>query len=53
MDDTSYCSNAFHKLQTYADHGIIPTIQLITTYETQANPLSTDVIQKIIEHYFL
>jgi len=53
MDDLSYCKKACYKLQTFISNGIIPTIQLITTYETPDNPLSTDLIQKTIEHYFL
>lgn len=46
MDDPSYSKNAFSKLQLYTSHGIIPTIQLITTYETLNTPLSSDSIEK-------
>lgn len=53
MDDETYCKNACSKLHLYSSHGIIPTIQLITTYETKDNPLSSEIIEKIIEHYFL
>lgn len=53
MDDPSYCKNAASKIQLYSIHDIIPSIQLITTYETQKNPLSTDTIQRNIEQYFL
>ena len=53
MDDPSYYKNVFSKLQLYTSHGIIPSINLITTYETKENPLSSEVIEKIIEHYFL
>ena len=53
MDDPSYSKNAYSKLQLYNSHGIVPSIHLITTYETKENPLSTEVIEKIIEHYFL
>ena len=53
MDDPSYCKTVTTKLQTYITYEIIPSIQLITTYETQKNPLSTEVIHKIVEHYFL
>lgn len=53
MDDSSYCQTVSSKLFTYSSHGIIPSIHLITTYETQQNPLSIDTIQKIIDHYFL
>lgn len=53
MDDSAYSKNAFSKLQLYNSYGIIPSINLITTYETKDHPLSSEVIEKIIEHYFL
>ena len=39
--------------QTYTSHGIIPTIQLITTYETKDYPLSIETVEEIVKHYFL
>lgn len=53
MDDPGYYKNVFSKLQLYTSYGIIPSIKLITTYETKENPLTSEVIEKIIEHYFL
>ena len=53
MDDPSYANNTYSKLQLYNSHGIIPSIQLITTYETREHPLSAEVVEKIVEHYFL
>ena len=53
MDDAAYAKNTCFKLQTYTSHGIIPSINLITTYETKEFPLSSDSIEKIIHHYFL
>ena len=53
MDDANYAKNTCFKLQTYTTHGIIPSINLITTYETKEHPLSSDFIEKIIQHYFL
>lgn len=53
MDDPVYSRKACSKLQTYTSNGIIPSIQLITTYETQLHPLSTKAIEKIVEEYFL
>lgn len=53
MDDPTYCKRTASKLQLYLSHGIIPSIQLITTYENQQNPLTMETIQKIIDHYFL
>lgn len=52
MDDPSYCKLVSNKLQTYISYGIIPSIHLITTYETNQKPLTTEVIEKIISHYF-
>ena len=53
MDDTSYVRAAGAKLQQYMSNGIIPSIQLIMTYETRENPLGFDKVKKIIDEYFL
>lgn len=53
MDNSTYAQNACSKLQIYTSFGIIPSIQLITTYETKDNPISIDMIEKIITYYFL
>ena len=53
MDDLSYSKNAISKLNLYTSYGIIPTVHLITTYETKDNPLSYDTIEKLIKLYFL
>lgn len=53
MDKPSYAKNAASKLELYISKGIIPSIHLITTYETQEHPLSTEAVRKIIEEYFL
>lgn len=53
MDDPSYCKTVSSKIYFYSINGIIPMIHLITTYETQNNPLSIETIEKTIEHYFL
>lgn len=53
MDNPTYSHNVFSKLQLYTSHGIIPSIQLITTYETKEHPLSSDTVEKIIANYFL
>lgn len=53
MDDPAYCKNTYSKLQLYSSHGIIPSIHLITTYETQDHPLSSDTVEKIIQQYFV
>lgn len=53
MDDWAYSKNVPVKLHTYIAHGIIPSIQLITTYETMQEPLSTEKVERIIMDYFL
>lgn len=52
MDQPGYARKAGIKLQNYIASGIIPTIQLITTYETKEIPLSVDVVEGIVERYF-
>ena len=53
MDDSAYSQKAFSKMQLYTRYGIIPSVNLITTYETKDNPLSIDTIEKVISNYFL
>ena len=53
MDDPSYYKNVYPKLMLYNSHGIVPSLQLITTFETMDNPLTFDTIEKIITDYFL
>ena len=54
MDNPNYSKKVVSKLQLYISNGIIPSIQLITTYETKDTPLSVElVVEKIVEHYFL
>lgn len=53
MDDMSYAEKACSKLRIYAVHGLIPSIQLITTYETRKHPLSYEDVERIGTAYFL
>lgn len=53
IDNTAYCQNMHSKLQLYTSHGIMPSIQLIATFETQSHPLCSEMVEKIIEYYFL
>lgn len=53
MDNPNYCQNAYTKMQRYTESGIIPTIHLITTYETKKYPLKMDVIETLVNQYFL
>ena len=46
MDDENYCDNYLMKMNLYIKNGIIPTINLITTYETKSQPLDMDEIER-------
>lgn len=52
MDNKDYQATTFEKQRIYAENGIIPTINLITTYETGQYPLDSTMVQKIIEEFF-
>ena len=52
IDNPSYSQQAFQKMQVYSNHGIYPSFQLITTYETKENPLTLTTIEKIIKDKF-
>lgn len=53
MDEARYSKNVGVKLQMYINNGIIPGVQLITTYETREEPLSVECVERQIEYYFL
>lgn len=53
MDDSEYCNSAMSKLKLYTSCGIIPMIRLITTYETQTNPLSPFDVEYLVKRFFL
>lgn len=53
MDSPSYVQQTFQKLNLYCQSGIIPTINLITTYETKKQPLTSQAIENIIQEYFV
>jgi len=51
MDSSVYAQNTYSKLQLYTSHNIIPSIQLITTFETKDHPLTPKTIEAIIKQY--
>lgn len=53
MDDPVYARTVCAKLQLYITNGIIPGIQLITTYESNSIPLDFEEISWVASHYFL
>lgn len=52
MDNASYRDHTYEKLKIYGNHGIIPSVNLITTSETSKSPLDSTQIQGIIDSYF-
>ena len=52
MDDEDYRNNACDKIRLYCNSGIIPSINLILTFETAEHPLSGEMVEKIIMEYF-
>lgn len=52
MDDPQYIRKTAHKIEIYALHNIVPSINLITTYETLEHPLAIDVIENMIDQFF-
>lgn len=52
MDHLSYRNNVFSKLQLYTANDIIPSIQLITTYENNEHPFDSAYAEYLIHYYF-
>lgn len=53
MDNEQYAQSTFSKLALFTVNGIIPSINLLTTYETSDHPLNPDLVTKMVRHYFL
>ncbi|MGN0151423.1 MAG: ATPase [Wujia sp.] len=52
MDDEEYRNHACEKIKLYCKNGIIPSVNLITTYETKRDPLSAEKVEFRIQEYF-
>ncbi len=52
MDNPRYAKRAGEKLQMYIVNGLIPTVNVITTYETTMKPLDTESLDRIVKEYF-
>ena len=52
MDNPEYVDMTCKKIKTYSEYGIVPSINLITTYETMTNPLDYEVLDNLIQFYF-
>lgn len=53
MDIPSYRDKAYNKLKTYGEYGIIPSPNLITTFETQNHPINSSEIERLIAEHFM
>ena len=53
MGDSTYRRNALSKLQLYMEHGWIPSVNLILTYETKEYPLDMAYVEGLIQEYFV
>ncbi len=52
MSKESYMENAYNKLKLYAMNDIFPGINLITTYETNENPIDSVQIAHLVSEFF-
>ncbi len=52
MDNPGYRQKAGRKLDQYISQGLIPNMNLITTYETSDRPLSPVEIEELIARFF-
>ena len=54
LDDPKYVSESVcRKIKLYSDNGIIPSVNMIFTFETKSHPLSIETVERIIWEYFL
>ena len=53
MDNQDYRNKACKKIRLYCDNGIIPSIDLIATFETADHPLDVEKVEKIIQEFLL
>jgi hypothetical protein len=53
MDNEKYRNHACDKFRLYCQNGIMPSINLIMTFETGENPLSAEKVESILKEYFV
>lgn len=53
MDDVDYAENAIVKINAYLTNGFFPGDNFISTSETLKSPLSSKIIERIVEKYLL
>lgn len=52
IDSPFYAQKYLKKMQLFLENGIIPDLNLITTFETKDNPLTSQKVQEQINIYF-
>lgn len=52
MDNQEYVEHACKKIKQYCDNGIVPSINLIMTYETKEYPFSIEDAEQVVRKYF-
>lgn len=53
MDNENYAQAAFQKMALYNSNGFILADTLLTTYESENIPLKSNIVENIIQQYFL
>ena len=53
MDNAGYATKNIEKISIYQQNGLFPGKNLITTFESSQNPLSSKMIKGVIEEYLL
>ena len=53
LDNPKYVESMHKKMRRYTENNIMPGINLITTYETKDNPLTFEMVEFLVEYYFL
>ena len=52
MDNEDYVNHACEKLRLYCENNIIPSVNLILTYETKEYPLAIGMVERLVNEYF-
>lgn len=53
LDKPEYVKTMHTKMQLYTANNIMPSIKLITTYETKEKPLTFEMVELLVKYYFL
>ena len=52
MDNEDYVNHTCEKLRLYCENNIIPSVNLILTYETKEYPLAIGMVERLVNEYF-